>query len=333
MSTASPVPSSLAGARQRGHRLGVALALTAAVLFATNATVSKSLLLSGVEATRLAQLRSTGAFLCFAVIVLITNRSAFRIRRSEWPALLAFAILGIGVTQFMYFIAISHLPIGVALLLEYTAPILVALYVTARGRERGGRAVWLGLGLALLGLALVAQIWAGFHLNVIGVLAGLTAALCLGVYFIAGEKAVAAPRDVMSLTMWGFGFSTIAWAVIQPWWSFPWQELTSPTTTVGLAAQGVPMLALVAWMILIGGVASFSIELLGLRLLGPAQASTIAMLEPVFAAVIAWIVLSESLTPVQVIGGLLVLTGVYVTQRARTAKRADSAATAVSAPD
>lgn len=310
--------TSQAGNRVGSRRTGVILALAAAFFFATNATVSKSLLLSGIEATRLAQLRSTGAFLAFALIVVLTNPSAFRIRRHEWPALLAFGILGIGATQFMYFIAISHLPIGVALLLEYTAPIMVALYVMARGKERTGRGVWLGLALALGGLALVAQVWEGFHLSLFGVIAGLTAAVCLGVYFIAGEKGVTAPRDVMSLTMWGFGFAAIGWAIIRPWWSFPWNELSSPSTPTGLVANGVPVVALVIWMIVVGGVISFSLELLALRRLGPAQTSTIAMTEPVFASVIAWIVLSESLSIVQIIGGFVVLAGVYAAEHARS---------------
>jgi drug/metabolite transporter (DMT)-like permease len=198
-------------------RLGYALVIIAAICFATNATVSKSLLLSGIEATRLAQLRVTAAFIIIGVILALTRPSAFKVKRAEWPALIAFGLIGVTFTQLLYFMAISRLPISIALLLEFTAPIIVALFWKFGLHRHVGRGVWLGLVLALVGLALVAQVWSGFSLNPFGVLCGLGAATALAVYYISGDKAVSAPfnRDSVSVTMWGFAIATAFWAIVQ----------------------------------------------------------------------------------------------------------------------
>lgn len=300
-------------------RLGYALVVIAAICFATNATVSKSLLLSGIEATRLAQLRVTAAFIIIGVILALTRPSAFKVKRAEWPALIAFGLIGVTFTQLLYFMAISRLPISIALLLEFTAPIIVALFWKFGLHRHVGRGVWLGLVLALVGLALVAQVWSGFSLNPFGVLCGLGAATALAVYYISGDKAVSAPfnRDSVSVTMWGFAIATAFWAIVQPWWSFPWHEFTDPSAQVGLAENGWPLWSLAIWMIVIGTAVPFWLEVSALRNINASQVSAIGMTEPILAAIVAWIILDEVLTPIQIAGGALLLGGVYLAERSR----------------
>ncbi|MEO5964503.1 MAG: DMT family transporter, partial [Candidatus Limnocylindrales bacterium] len=107
---------------------GYLLYLGAAMLFALNGTVAKTLLLGGLEATRLSQLRATAAFLILLAFIALTRRSALRLRRDEIPLLLIYGILGIALTQYLYFAAIEVLPIGIALLIEFTAPLMIAVW-------------------------------------------------------------------------------------------------------------------------------------------------------------------------------------------------------------
>jgi len=124
---AEPLPG-IPTAKQRHRVLGYTVYSIAALLFAVNGTVSKSILLTGISAARLTELRVTLAFLIMLIIVAITRRSALRIRRDEIALLLAFGILGVAMTQWLFFFAIERLAVGVALIIEFTAPIMVALW-------------------------------------------------------------------------------------------------------------------------------------------------------------------------------------------------------------
>lgn len=192
---AEPVPG-VAPARVRHPATGYLLYLVAACLFALNGTISKSILLSGIDPARLSQLRVTLAFLILLVVVAITRPSALRVRRKEIPVLLAFGILGIAMTQYLYFVAINLLPVGIALLIEFTAPIMVALNWWFRfGMHQAvNRKVWAGLALALTGLALVGQVWKGFTLDGLGVIAAFGAAAALALYYLLGDRQVRQPE-------------------------------------------------------------------------------------------------------------------------------------------
>jgi drug/metabolite transporter (DMT)-like permease len=298
---------------------GYGLYLSAAVLFALNGTVSKAVLLGGVDAMRLSQLRVTGAFLILAIAMLLTRRSAFRLRRSELPLLAVYGVLGITGTQFFYFVAIARMPIGIALLIEFTAPLLIALWFRFGLKHPTRPAVWAALVASILGLAIVAEAWEGFTLDAIGVAAGFCAALSLAVYYTTADAAMRRPepRDPVSLTMWGMAAATAFWAIVQPWWTFPWEVIAGTTQFLGDTGPVVPMAALSAWMIVMGTVVPFSLVVISMQHLRASQASVVGMTEPIFAILIAWAVLGEALSPVQIVGALVVLAGVLVAERSR----------------
>jgi drug/metabolite transporter (DMT)-like permease len=314
---AEPIPGVVLG-RQPRPAAGYLLCMGAAVLFAINGTVSKSILISGIDPTRLSQLRVTAAFLILLLVVAVVRPSALRIRRDEIGILLAFGILGVAMTQYLYFVAIKLLPVGVALLIEFTAPIMVALWFRFGMHEAVKRQVWVGLVLALTGLALVGQVWLGFSLDTLGVMAAFGAAAALAVYFLLGDRQVRRPepRDPVSLTMWGFGAAALFWAVAQPWWSFPWTEL-SGGYPLGTDSAAVSLWTLALWMIVLGTVVPFWLEVEALRNIRASQASVIGMTEPLVASAIAWVALGEVLTAVQIVGAVIVLAGVYVAERSR----------------
>ena len=315
---AEPLPG-VPLARTLHRARGYLLYLVAALLFAFNGTVAKTLLLGGVEATRLSQLRATVAFLILLAFIALTRRTALRLRRGEIPLLLVYGILGIALTQFLYFAAIERLPIGIALLIEFTAPLMIAVWFRFGLGHPTKTAVWAALVAALVGLAIVAQAWEGMTLDPLGVLFAVLAAIALAIYYITADMQVRRPdaRDPVSLTMWGMGAAALFWALVQPWWTFPWGAFGGSLHLFGEGGPSVPAAGLAAWMIVLGTVLPFSLVVVSMQHLRASQASVVGMTEPIFATVIAWLVLGESLEPVQVLGAGIVLVSVLVAERNR----------------
>lgn len=315
---AEPLPGITTGRNPR-PLLGYAFYVLAATLFALNGTISKSILLTGIEASRLSQLRVTGAFAILFVVVALTRPRALRIARSEIVPLLAYGVLGVAMTQYLYFVAIELLPVGIALLIEFTSPIMVALWFHFVLKHHTPRVVWLGLAIALVGLAMVAQVWQGFTLNALGVLAAFGAGAALALYFLVGDSMVQRPqpRDPVSMTMWGFGAAALFWFIVQPWWSFPWTALSGDGYPLGEDSSGVPIWMLTAYMVILGTVVPFWLIVVSLHHIRAANASVIGMTEPLLASFIAWVALGEVLAPVQVTGAVVVLVGVYLAERYR----------------
>ncbi len=296
--------------------LGYVLYLSGALLFGINGTVSKVLLTSVDDAARVSQLRVSFAFLILLVIVALANPRSLPLRRHEIGPVAAYGILGVSLTQWLYFVALTRMPIGIALLIEFTAPIMVVLWVRYGWHRPVRNTVWLGLALALVGLGMVAQVWLGLTLDSLGVAAAFGAAAALAVYYLLGETC-SRDRDPVSLTLWGFGFAALMWAVVQPWWSFPWQALEGSASPLGEDTATVPLWGLAAWMVVLGTIAPFWLVLAAIRHIGAAGASIIGMTEPFIAALVAWVVLDEVLTPAQLLGGAVILTGVVIAERAR----------------
>lgn len=296
---------------------GVGFAVAAALLFSLNATVSKVVLQHGLSPVQLVSLRSAGAAVLLMAFTALTRPAALRVSARELAFLAIYGILGIAMVQWLYFVAIARMPVGVALLLEYTAPLLVALWVRLVRGEAVRSRVWLALALSLGGLALVAQVWRGLTLDGVGVLAAFGAAGALAAYYLMGERGLGS-RDPVSLMAWIFTFSALLWALVEPWWQFPFELLDDPVALPG-ALEGlvVPVGLLAAWVIGLGTILAFGLVLLAVGRLGSARVGIVGMLEPVGAALVAWWVLGEALHPVQLLGGAVVLAGIALAETAR----------------
>src|SRR5687767_5574607 len=143
--------------RERRPAIGYLMVSSAALLFALNGTVSKVVLQSGISSLELTQVRATGAFLGFGLVLAFTRRESLRMRRRELPYLIVFGIAGVAAVQWLYFVSISRLPIGIALLIEYLAPILIAIWAWTVFKEPIRRRIWVALALALIGLSFVVE--------------------------------------------------------------------------------------------------------------------------------------------------------------------------------
>ncbi len=306
----------------------MAFAVAASVLFSLNATASKLVLQHGLTSIELVSLRSAGAAVLLLAFTAVTRPRSLRVSPRELAFLAVYGICGIAMVQWLYFVALSRMPVGIALLLEYTAPLMVALWVRFARREPVRSRVWAALALCLGGLALVAQVWHGLTLDGVGVLAGLGAAAALATYYLMGERGLG-QRDAVSLMAWIFTFSALLWAAVVPWWSFPFATLGRPVPVPGGAH--VPVGVLVAGIVLLGTVTSFGLVLLAVGRVGAARVGILGMLEPVGSGLVAWWVLSERLRPVQLVGAGVVLVGIVLAETAR--RRPARAADAVPLPE
>jgi drug/metabolite transporter (DMT)-like permease len=299
--------------------LGYLMVLSAAVLFAVNGVVSKVILASGLSSIRLTEVRLTGAAIGLVAGLALVRPASLRVKRAELPFLAVFGIGGLAFVQWLYFLAIHRLEIGIALLIQYLAPLLVALWARFVLKRPVRRRLWLALALALTGLTLVVQIWRGTAtgLNGVGVAASLAAAVAFAAYILLAEHGVKR-RDAVSLTAYGFVFGALFFALIQPWWSFPGQLVTQRVSLLGhLSSSHLPVWALMLWMVVLGAIVPFVLFVGALRHIPATRASILAMLEPVVATVVAWAWLGESLGAAQIAGGAIVLAGIVLAQTAR----------------
>ncbi|MEY3019492.1 MAG: hypothetical protein RLZZ272_476 [Actinomycetota bacterium] len=305
-----------AGGRRVGR--GAALALLAALLFGVNGTVSKLVLESGLVAGELMALRVSGAGLVLVAGLAVVRRPALVVRTAEVPGLLLYGLVGVSLVQWSYFIAIARLPVGIALLIEFTAPLLVALWVRYVRREPVRRRIWAAVALSLGGLGLVGRVGPAGPLDRVGVIAAAGAAVALAFYLLTSERALAG-RDAESLAAYGFVASSLVWLVLHPWWEFPFTALLRP---IAIAPDGpvptLPVWALVAWVVLLGTVAPFLLTLRAIRHAGATRIALVGTSEPVVAGGVAWAVLGEALSGPQLLGVVIVVAGIALAVTART---------------
>jgi drug/metabolite transporter (DMT)-like permease len=294
------------------------MAGTAAVLWGVNGGVSKTILATGLSSERLAQVRSLGAAVGLVAILLLAAPRRLRLTRRELPYVVTFGVAGLAFVQFFYFLAIHRLAIGIALLVEYLAPLLVALWARFAQHAAVRRRIWVALALALTGLGLIVDVFGGGSaLSTGGLLFALGGAFAYALYVLLAEHVVG-DRDPVSLLAWGFLFASVFWAVVVPWWSFPAARLSASASLGGnLASHHVPVWALAAWMVLLGTIVPFFLLISALRHLSATTAGIVAMLEPVVGALVGWAWLGESLDGVQLAGAAVVLAAIGLAQTAR----------------
>ena len=296
--------------------VGVGMYLLAAFLFAFNGSISKLAMNAGLDPGHLTQLRSSGAMVFLLIFVLFTNRGAFRIKRGELLFLLAYGVIAFVLVQFLYFYTVSLLPLGLGTLLIFLAPGVVALWVRFGKKQPVSNRLWAAIALSLAGLALVAQVWQGLSFNLLGVFAGLLCAVVLALYWLLGE-AGQKKRDGVSLTMWGFVFASITWAILQPWWNFPFSILREMSEPLTSSFPSLPIWGIMLWGVLLGTIAPFLLVLGSLRRIGAQRAGIVATTEPLWAGLIAIVVLGETLNWIQALGASIVVVGVVLAETSR----------------
>ncbi len=302
----------------RNPALGLALVVTGATLFIINAGVSRVVLRAGVDPVTLTTVRVTGTFLLLALVAALFRRGALRPPTGRLGLLVVVhGVIGVAALQWTYFVAIDRLPVGMALLLEYQAPILVAVWARFVQKEQVRNRMWAGLALAMVGLAAATGVVDGATFDAVGIAAGFGAAVCFATYFLVGEHGVGA-LDPLRVIVWSFFVAALALNLVDPVTSFPTELLTEQVSLLGSLEEYVaPVWALLGWIVVLGTVVPFAVELFALRHLRATTVTMVAMLEPVGVSALGWVWFDERLDAVALLGGVAVVTGIVLAQSAR----------------
>ena len=213
--------------------------------------------------------------------------------------------------------AISRMHVSFALIIEFTAPIWIVLWIKYVKKRFVPTDMWIAIFLAFIGLLFIAQVWKGRTLDTIGLIAAFLDAIALSIYFLMGEK-LTKTRDIQSLTFFGFAFATLAWLIILPVWNFPFEVFGERINMQGIF-DGFDTYGwvLIAWIIIFGTIVPYLLVITGLKTLSASTSSVIGMVEPVLVGILAWWWLREAWLPLQIFGGVLVMVGIYIGDRAR----------------
>jgi drug/metabolite transporter (DMT)-like permease len=237
--------------------------------------------------------------------------------RRELLFLVLFGVTGVAFVQWLYFVAIERLPVGIALLIQFIGPLFVALFARFVYHERIRRRIWVALVLCISGLAVVVELWSGLAFDTVGITAALAAAVALAAYILMAEHE-RKRRDPVSLSFYGFLFAALFWAVVQPLWQFPWETLGDTVSLQGnLDEHSAPVWVLIGFVVVVGTMITFSLLTGSLKHITATRASIVATLEPVIATAVAWLWLDESFGAAQIVGGVVVLAGIFLAQTAR----------------
>lgn len=297
------------------RRAGYLLVIGASVLWASNGVISRVAIDGGVAPSDLAAWRVYGAALLLVGFLVPALR---RLRRGDIAPLVLFAVLGIVLSQGLYYEAIALTDIAVVLVIVYTAPIPVAIYQRIRFGERLPVAAYLAMVVAIAGVgAAVAGGSGGIRsLSTVGLLfaVGTMVAYAAQVILAARQPMTLPPLARIGASML---IAAVVWMAIVPAWTLPFDLVGTSETLTGRIDVTVPIGVAIAYVIVLGTALPYLMIVVGAPRIGPGAASMVGMAEPVAAAIFAWFVLAQSLSAVQAIGIAVTVGAIMVVERVR----------------
>lgn len=303
----------------RSPRLGYALTATGAALFAISGVMARVLLDDGVSAWHLTELRSVLTFVLLAAWLRATDRELLKVHRSDVPKLAFLGVFGLAAVQSTYFAAIARLDIGVALTIQYLAPLLILVVLRVVRKRRAAPALWGACLLSVAGSFLVVKAYDANGLDGLGLLAAAAACVTFAINLTASERA-GKTLDARTTLVWGFGFSSLVWVIARPPWTFPFgifDDLEHVALGLGVGV--------------VGTLVPFVLLFTALRHLPSARVGVVATLEPVIASIVAWPLLDQVLSAPQVLGVVIVVAAVAWVQTQQDVPAETAAAAASSA--
>jgi drug/metabolite transporter (DMT)-like permease len=311
MTTTAPAPTRMVADRSYGG--GLALALISASSFGLSGSLARSLLDLGWSPAAVVATRVGGAFLILLIPSLVLLRRIGLPTRGQSLRMLAYGVVAIALAQLCYFSAVQYLSVGVALLLEFLAPVMLIGWHWARSHQRPAWSVLMGAGVAIIGLAFVLDLREGLTLNPIGVAWGLGAALCLSAYFLLSEdKGSDGTIHPLLLTTAGTGIGAAVLLAAAAAGVLP---LAASAGVATLADRPVGWWLPMLLLILISAVLAYPIGIVAVRRLGSSLASFVSLTEVIFAVTFAFVLLGQRPGPMQLLGGALILAGIALVQR------------------
>ncbi|MFB6847097.1 DMT family transporter [Streptomyces sp. NPDC056373] len=311
-----PVRTTDSSVSGRGRGVGLGLALLSAVAFGGSGVAAKPLIEAGLDPLHVVWLRVAGAAL---VMLPLAVRHRALVRRR--PGLLAgFGLLAVAGVQACYFAALSRIPVGVALLIEYLAPALVLGWVRFVQKRPVTRSAAVGVVLAVGGLACVVEVWSGLGFDALGLLLALGAACCQVGYFVLSDQGSDAGDEApapLGVIAYGLLAGAAVLTVVARPWTMDWSVLGG---TASMNGRPVAAVVLLAWIVLVATVVAYVTGVVSVRRLSPQVAGVVACLEAVIATVLAWVLLGEHLSAPQIAGGAIVLVGAFIAQSSAPSK-------------
>jgi drug/metabolite transporter (DMT)-like permease len=285
---------------------GLALALVSAVTFGMSGALARGLLDTGWTPGSVVLVRISLAAVLVAPFGAYAMRGRWDALRPNLALVLTYGLLAVAGAQFCYFSAVGHMQVGPALLIEYTAPAAVVVWLWVRKGERPGPLTLAGAGLAALGLVLVLDLLSGADLSVPGVLWALGAMVgCAAYFLISADEDNGLPALALAsggMLVGGASLGLLGLVGLLP--------MTSSTQDVTMAGSSY------AWwvpLVLLGVVTAaiaYVSGIFAIRRLGSRVASFVALIEVVAGVLWAWLLLDELPNALQLLGGLLILAGV-----------------------
>lgn len=295
-------------------RLGLIFAIGSALTFGLSGPFAKSLMEAGWSPTAAVIARLAGGALVLAVAATIVRPGWLLEARAHARTVIIYGLIPVAGAQLCYYNAVSHLSIGVALLLEYTSPILVVAWIWATTKRAPSGLTLAGVGLAIVGVTLVLDIAHGARIDAAGVAWGLGAAACAVCYFMMSDAVTADGSGLHSITLAAGGLVVAAVTVAMLGLS---GVMPLKFTANDVAIAGVTM----SWMvpvILLGVISTalaYTLGISGVARLRPSFASLVGLGEVLAAVLAAWLLLGEKITETQAIGGAVVLVGLALARQ------------------
>jgi drug/metabolite transporter (DMT)-like permease len=285
------------------NRLGYLFVVLAATCWASGASASKFLFNSGVTPFQLVQLRITTAAAFLFLWMLCRRRLWLRIERGDVLYFLLLGTLGMAAINITYLYAISKLNVAAALILEYLAPVLIALYTVVFQRERLSRWTIIAIAAAVCGCYLVVGAYNLdiFQLNLAGILSGLGAAGAFAWWSVHGEY------GMRRYNPWTVLFYALLVAAVE--WN-----LLHPPLEAFMHAYSFATWGWIVFVALVGAILPFGLYYEGISRIRATRASITSTLEPIMAGVLSFIFLGEVMAPLQILGGALVIGAIVVLQ-------------------
>ena len=298
----------VAAAPPLGSRLvgGLAFAVVSAATFGLSGPLARPLLEAGWSPGAIVLVRIGIAALVVLPFGLVALHGRWDVVRRNAGLVVLYGVLAVAGAQFCYFQAITHMQVGPAILIEYTAPAAVVVWMWLRHGQRPGPVTLVGAGLAALGLVLVLDLLSGADLSVAGVLWALAAMVGAATYFVISAD-VHNGLPPMVLAAGGLLLGTAGLAALGLVGLLPMRATTQAATYAGTTvAWWVPLLVLGV----VTAALAYTTGIAAGRRLGSRLASFVALLEVVAGVLFAWLLLDELPRTVQLVGGLLILAGV-----------------------
>ncbi len=327
-------------------RLGLMFAIGSAATFGMSGPFAKALMTAGWTPTAAAAARLALGAVVMAIFATVTRPGWLREARRHLKTIVLYGIIPIAGAQLAFYNAVDHLPVAVALLLEFTAPVLVVGWLWISTRRRPTNRTLAGVGLAIAGIMLVLDIFGpgaqdtGAHFNLVGVIWGLSAAICAACYFLMSDTGAAdhdaidteaqEPLHPITLAAGGLIVGAGAVALLGVTGVLPMTFTANPVVIAGFTTSWVVAVLMLS---VFSTALAYTIGITGIALLRPGFASLVGLAEVMFAVLWAWLLVGEAITGMQAVGGAVVLAGLALARLGDRANPETAGITAVMMSD